>query len=1221
MRKNMRIAIDMQGAQTGSRLRGIGRYTQSLVRAMVRNRGGHEIILVLNGAFQDTVDSIRAEYAELLPVENIRVWHSPGPTSWRDPKCRQRLDVAEKIREAFIAAIDPDVILLTTLFEGLDDASVISVSTFDKGRPVASILYDLFPLTHPEKETDTPVFRAWYARKLNYLSKCRLLLSISDYSKREALEHLSFLPDDIVNISGAIDSSFKRISYSEQEQSRFKSKFHITRPFAMYAGGADHRKNLNRLIKAYALLPNRLSQEHHLVIVGDMPQSHINELVTTAKNSGLSEKDMLVTGYVQNDELVQFYNSTRLFVFPSLLEGLGLPPLEAMACGVPVISSDAASLPEVVGRRDAMFSPFSIKSISDKMAEALTDNQFRKNLIESGLERIKQFSWDDTAKKALSALERFAPPAISSYRAPLPVSTVPTALFHKRKIKILVLKLDHMGDFILSLPAISKLRARYPDAKLDVVVGSWNEAIAKSLGIFNRIYHLDWIKRDMSDRSGKDLEEVKQFQSKLNRYDFAIDLRRQRDTRFILSGIRADIKIGYESFDKDVDGGLDIVLPSYTDIQFSSTPMNKKHIAQQMIALVDALPGDTNDFLSLPEFPGKKKPVPGTVGVFPTAGSALREWGPSNFSKLIELLENADDARKIRVFFANDRERKAFNIKAGGKIELYTNLSFQELVGKLSGCSACVANNSGGAHLASYLGVPTVGIYSGQETIAEWAPPFGEALVLHRNAFCCPCHWHEKAACQNGFFCLEDISPEAVFPTIMGMLGNTQGKEHPSGFRSRREPGLTEDLVDDLIVAIGNSGAATDDALLPISKCIAETFSLDTIHRRLFVDVSVLVIEDAGTGIQRVVKNVLANIHRLVPDGWQILPVYMESGQRTFKTASAFLRRHFGHTWPGCGENDEIISYDRGDVFFGLDLNLGRILDYKEIMRNMRHNGVRTVFMVYDLLPVTLPQHFDPELAKHFAYWLKEVAESDAAICISQDVANNLAKWIAKHAPDRRGKIRVSHAHLGADFKRGGDSYKPSQEAQKILEQIRSQPSFLMVGTLEPRKGHKQVVDAFDILWKSGENVNLVLVGKKGWKIDELEERIRAHPQRDKKLFRLENIGDEYLDQIYSAAACLIAASEGEGFGLFLIEAAHHKIPIIARDIPVFREIAGKHAFYFDGKSPETLAKAVRKWLALFKRKAHPSSEHMPWMTWRESSAKIIDLLLATKDEGEGRRK
>lgn len=183
-------------------------------------------------------------------------------------------------------------------------------------------------------------------------------------------------------------------------------------------------------------------------------------------------------------------------------------------------------------------------------------------------------------------------------------------------------------------------------------------------------------------------------------------------------------------------------------------------------------------------------------------------------------------------------------------------------------------------------------------------------------------------------------------------------------------------------------------------------------------------------------------------------------------------------------------------------------------------------------------------------------------------------------------------------------------QANGVLEKLQSRPSFLMVGTIEPRKGYEQVLGGFEALWDEGIDVNLVIVGKEGWMVDGLVKKIRLHSEYNRRLHWLEGISDEYLERIYSICACLISASEDEGFGLPLIEAAQHQIPIIARDIPVFVEVVGEHAYYFSGTEAGALSERIRDWIFLYNKNQHPKSNEIPWLTWNTSAKDLTDGII-----------
>ena len=159
------------------------------------------------------------------------------------------------------------------------------------------------------------------------------------------------------------------------------------------------------------------------------------------------------------------------------------------------------------------------------------------------------------------------------------------------------------------------------------------------------------------------------------------------------------------------------------------------------------------------------------------------------------------------------------------------------------------------------------------------------------------------------------------------------------------------------------------------------------------------------------------------------------------------------------------------------------------------------------------------------------------------------------------------------------------------------------------------MLKAFDDLWAKHIDANLVLIGKQGWMMLPFAQHLRKHPEFNKRLIWLEAISDEYLEKIYAASSCLIAASEGEGFGLPLIEAASHHLPIVARDLPVFREVASEHAYYFSGLSGEDLSNALNDWLGLFARNEAPKSDQMPHLTWSESCQQILPLIICSDKE------
>ena len=401
----MRIVIDLQGRQSsGSKNRGIGRYSLSISQAIVRNKKNHEVIIVLSSLFPEEVEIVKEEFKGLLPKENIRIWEGKDNYSYLTMEPGKR-KTAELSRELFLHDLNPDVIYITSLFEGLDDAVTTSVGTILSDVPTAVTLYDLIPLINEKPYLDNPAVKEWYFDKIEHLKRADLLLAISESSRQEALEYLKFHSDEVVNIGTAADQQFKKITVTKEQRETILNQYNIESKFLMYTGGIDLRKNIEGLIRSYALLPEEIRKEHQLAIVCSINEQQESDLSLLAEKVGLDKNEVIFTGFISEEDLIALYNLCKAFVFPSWHEGFGLPVLEAMWCGAPVIVANTSSLPEVIGLDDALFDPYDDQSIANKIELVLTDDAFRQKLIDHASNQIKIFSWDISAQKAITAFE------------------------------------------------------------------------------------------------------------------------------------------------------------------------------------------------------------------------------------------------------------------------------------------------------------------------------------------------------------------------------------------------------------------------------------------------------------------------------------------------------------------------------------------------------------------------------------------------------------------------------------------------------------------------------------------------------------------------------------------------------------------------------------------------------------------------------------------------
>lgn len=392
-------------------------------------------------------------------------------------------------------------------------------------------------------------------------------------------------------------------------------------------------------------------------------------------------------------------------------------------------------------------------------------------------------------------------------------------------------------------------------------------------------------------------------------------------------------------------------------------------------------------------------------------------------------------------------------------------------------------------------------------------------------------------------------------------------------------------------------------------------------RKQLLVDVSELYHRDARTGIQRVVRNILAELQRTPPAGYNICPVYgtKEGGffyTDKFQSDAVDAVDAVGHAREG-----QAVTAGPGDLFLGLDLAAHLFPEAEPHLQAYRLAGAKVFYVVYDIIPLRYPQFTVQGMTDAFALWLRALGRcADGLLCISDAVAQDVAAWLHAQAPATAATAataaaplpHITHFHLGADVQNTAPSQGMPDTAPAVLATLQAGTSFLMVGTVEPRKGYAQTLAAFELLWQRGVPVNWVIVGKGGWMSDALQQQLRQHPEAGQRLFWLESISDEYLEQVYGASTCLLAASECEGFGLPLIEAAQHQLPLLVRNLPVFREVAGDHAYYFDGLAPQDLASAIERWLALHASGQHPRSDRMPWLTWQQSAAQLLQALQAT---------
>lgn len=857
----MKLLLDIQGAQCQSRHRGIGRYTLALTRALLDKAvTEHDVKLLFNTRFGSSADSLIATLGQHAQPDRRVMLDVPRGVCAQSSNAWLRQAAMRTMRYT-IDHLDLDIVWHSSVVEGYSEDVLLPDAAPANAASVAT-LYDLIPMHAPDAYLSHPRAKHWYELSIDILRRSDRLFAISEWVRQDAIERLGLSPERVITIGAAIDPHFKPQRLDPEASEGFRQRLGVTRPFVLYNGGLDPRKNVVALIHAFGALPEALRTTHQLVIVGRHGHEDMKRLSAAIRKARLPASSVVFTGFIHDDDLVRLYAGCALFVFPSLAEGFGLSPLEAMACGAPVIASDAASLPEVIGRHDALFDPKRVESISEHMAAVLSQPAFAAELRRHGQERAKLFSWPAVADRALDAL---------------------------------------------------------------------------------------------------------------------------------------------------------------------------RSLAEQ-----------------------KSRPV--SAGVF----------SPSH-----SIPEHAQDAD----------------------------------------------------------------------------------------------------------------APAITWPEGVGQCYASQPATHEAS------------LLDELSSI---KGRHTDDQLAAIAALVVATRPRNPVQRWL-VDVSSIADDDIHTGIQRVVRGTLQNWLRYPPPDVRIEPVRFSNGRYHYA-------RRYALNLLGVADLsllEDAVDVACGDRFIGLDWAIDNITVAEPQLRHWHRHGVSLHFIVHDLLPVTMPDMFHPFARNRFNTWLRSIASiADQLVCISQATADDLSQWLSSSPLDYQfGRMpSIDRFSLGVDATPQATTSTPRASLDQAMQM---RPTVLMVGTIEPRKGYEQAFDACELLWRAGTDFNLIMVGHTGWMMDTLHTRLDQHPERGQRLFWIDDAGDAELDAIYRRSTTLLAASWGEGYGLPLIEAARRGLPVIARDLPVFREVMGDQAHYFTAPAGTDLAEALRRWLTEPHRTPDPAS----WPSWMQSAAQLANVI------------
>jgi glycosyltransferase involved in cell wall biosynthesis len=401
----LNFMIDVQALQTDSRLRGIGRSLSEILENLVCLDDNIRWHFILNSTLYKEVSPI----IKLFSKKNKKIiFHTVQTMPNSAPIINDNLlrnKISEQIYALYIQYIKPDFILIPNIFEGFTDDSVLCIDLLNDVKK-GLIVHDFIPYLNQSIYFDGKPFKykEFYMQRLEQINNIDLICVISDSVKNEVNHVLPHYNGCVDKISSGVSDKFRK--YEKNHSDYIFEKYNISDPYMLYTGGYDERKNINNLLLAFSLFLSQYDGASKLVLCGPIDEFTKNEILSFCNAKNISIENIIITGYVDDYDLINFYNAASLYVFPSWHEGFGLPVLEAIKCGTLVIASNLTSLPEVVGTPEALFDPFDINHIASLMMKFFLPSEEKTLLLEKQYQNSLQFDWKNTAQLILAGAKK-----------------------------------------------------------------------------------------------------------------------------------------------------------------------------------------------------------------------------------------------------------------------------------------------------------------------------------------------------------------------------------------------------------------------------------------------------------------------------------------------------------------------------------------------------------------------------------------------------------------------------------------------------------------------------------------------------------------------------------------------------------------------------------------------------------------------------------------------
>lgn len=1236
---SVKILFDLQACQSSaSGRRGVGRFSSSLAEGVAAIGSPRDIYALTSKHLPYPYESAHINPANFLQLAPLPEWHTAENCQGGDRDSLDGILVASQAQK-----LKPDVVHISHVFEGFGER----VGLFDayqktSGQVLSATLHDLIPLLFQEHYFQNPEFRRWYYLRLSWMHKADLLLSNSETSRQDAIDLLGIEPWRIVTIYGGVSSHFHPPKNRDQARKRLATRFTLKKKIVLYTGGDDYRKNIKGAIRAFAQIPPELRKDAQLVIICSILPERKKMYMDEARQHGITGMDVLFTGGISDEDLNDFYGICDVFVFPSLYEGLGLPILEAMACGAPVIGGNRSSMRELIAREDAMFDASKDDSIAERITKVLTDADFASDLRRYGPSRASEFNWQRSAELALEAfddaLQRSrhagAQVAVSGWLpkkrlamlTPLPPSQSGIADYNAQFLHYLARHFDidlyvtapnvsdesiscayrvfDAQDFERVAPAYDHILYEFGNSEFHAHMPALLEKFPGVVGLHDAFLSgmFGYIDFNLGNPGAYQREMIASHGPVARRY-FSPLTKHPDPTYASMVDLPCTRRV--------LEQGTGVISHSPFNLQVARENYPQSWYAPyrtipQMVVMPKIITQEARSTIRL-ELGFK----PDDFVVVTFGHIAWTKWG----DKLLDafLTSELRNQKNTYLVFAGKLAEDHFG---KGLAEAIHKSSLKDRI-RITGFLSA-------EDYAKYLRVADLAVQL--RTKSRGGTPKG---VLDCLAYGVPVMVNNDASYTDyPENVVIKLDPEPSIESIASQLNllfsdraklvqfSLAGRNHVAQhndptqcaaayaaaiheFSERAQAAGTHKWTEALASFIASSTDPGADAQMAATWL--SNRKLPTRQRRLVIDVSHIAQHDHETGIQRVVKEIVKALY--LGTYKDFLPLAVELKGNELAEAKNWL-----DSTSILAEGEKIsgpckVEFAPGDVLLMLDSSWARYAEFHPVFEKARYANVPVITAIYDILPITLPkENFVEGGPDWFEGWFRDaVQSSDGLICISKAVANEVEGYIQKHFPER--KIKLGFWHLGSDFS-GARNLDHGHSSR--VSAVRRKPYLLVAGTIEPRKSHRLILDAMEHAWANGLDLNLCIAGKAGWLVKDVMARIKSHPELGKRLFLIENPTDDEISSLYGKASGLLFLSIGEGFGLPLVEAAHYGTPIICSDIPVFREIAQEFATYLKRGNAQEIGKGILHWREMKENGLLPDTRNMPRLTWKESADQMV---------------